>query len=187
MADINLARLRNDPFWRKKFTKFLECHDENKDGHVTRAEYILEATRFKDRCLTDSSRASAEALVEVVNTLLDMMGLDESKKMSYAEFEGQFLNVVGKQMLTGKLGRQLYGSMFDAIDANSDGSIDLDKWRVLCECRGIPVEHAKASFVAMDADHDDLITRKEFLDYQFEFIFTSEDELKSSILYGPLD
>ena len=90
-------------------------------------------------------------------------------------------------MLTGKLGSQLYGSMFDVIDANGDGLIDLDEWRVLYECRGIPVEYAKASFVAMDADHDGLISRKEFVDYQFEFTFTSEDKLKSSILYGPLD
>ena len=57
-------------------------------------------TRFKSRCQTDSSRASAEALVEALveaaYTLLDMIGLDESKKMPYAEFEEQFLKVVGK-------------------------------------------------------------------------------------------
>ena len=115
------------------------------------------------------------------------MGLDDSRKMSYAEFEEQYMNVVGKQMLTGKLDSPLYGSMFDAIDANGDGSIDLDEWRVLCDCRGIPVEHAKASFVAMDANNDGLISRKEFLDYQFEYTFTTEDKLNSSILYGPFD
>ena len=50
----------------------------------------------------------------------------------------------------------------------------------------IPVEHAKASFEAMDANHYGKISMQEFIDYHTEFFFSSEDKLNSSVLYGPV-
>ena len=183
MAGIDFASLRNDPFWRKKFTRFLEVTDLDNDGYVSRADYDIYVTRYKSL----STAPSLQVLAKVVDTLCAMWGLEGPKKLSYAEVEELFLNDVGKQILAGKLEIQLYSSMFDSIDANDDDFIDFAEWRIHCECLGIPVEHAKASFDAIDTNHDGLLSRKKFSDYHFEFFFTAEDKLRSSILYGPLD
>ena len=123
----------------------------------------------------------------VMGILCTLLGLEGSTKLSYAEFEKKFVNVVGKQMLAGKLDDTFFGSMFDTLDANGDGFINAAEWRAHYDCHGLPVEYAKASFDALDTNHDGLLSRKEFLDYHFEYLFSSEDKLGSSILFGPLD
>ena len=90
-------------------------------------------------------------------------------------------------MLTGKLDNELNGASFDTLDTNGVGLIDLAEWRLHYECHGLPVEHAKASFDAMDTNQDGLISRSEYLGYCAEYFLTTEDKLKSSLLFGPLD
>ena len=85
--------------------------------------------------------------------------VEGSKKLSYAEFEEQYLNVVGKQRDS-----QMFCTFHaHTIDANGDGSIDLAEWRGFYECHGLHAEHAKALFDAPDGyqpRHDGLIARK---------------------------
>ena len=142
-------------------------------------------TRYKGLSLADPSHA--ERLGVVMGILCTLLGLEGSTKLSYAEFEKKFVNVVGKQMLAGKLDDPFFGSMFDTLDANGDGFINAAEWRAHYDCHGLPVKYAKASFDALDTNHDGLLSRKEFLDYHFEYLFSSEDKLGSSILFGPLD
>ena len=180
MADIDFDHLRNNPIWRKKLTKFVEFTDTDKDGYVSRADYDLMVTRYKDLPLTDPSHA--EVMAKVNETWITLIGLKGSKKMSYEEFVEQFM-IMAKKLLADEMDNQLFGSVFDTIDTNGDGFIDLAEWRVHYECHGTPVKYAKASFNAIDTNHDGLLSREEFLSYHHEYFFTSE----SSLLCGPLD
>ncbi len=67
-----------------------------------------------------------------------------------------------------------------------NGTISLKEWEIHYNVFGIPVEHAKASFEAMDTDKDGVISQDEFVAYYTEYFYTTEDTLTSSILYGPL-
>ncbi len=51
---------------------------------------------------------------------------------------------------------------------------------------GIDTVHARASFDAMDANGDSIVSKEEFTAYLKEFYLTAEDKLKSSLLLGPL-
>ena len=81
---------------------------------------------------------------------------------------------------------ELYSSWFKQVDMDGDSWISLKEWEHHYQAHSIPVEHAKASFEAMDANHDGKISMQEFIDYHTEFFFSSEDKLNSSILYRPV-
>ena len=59
----------------------------------------------------------------------------------------------------------LCNSVFNNLDANGDEYINIDEWHLNYYSLGIPEEHAQASFDAMDANGDGLISRKEFAAY----------------------
>lgn len=61
------------------------------------------------------------------------------------------------------------------------------EWKDHYSAMGINTDYAKASFEAMDTDHDGAVSLDEFIAYNNEFYNTNEDTLNSSILYGPID
>lgn len=76
--------------------------------------------------------------------------------------------------------------MFEIIDEDGDGTISLQEWVKYSRAIGVNPEDAKQSFDAMDANGDKKVTREEFLAYNEEFFYSTDDNLKSSILFGPL-
>jgi hypothetical protein len=71
----------------------------------------------------------------------------------------------------------VYDKIFRIIDTDRNGSIYLKEWEIHCMAINIPVEHAKASFKAMDTDGDGVISHDEFVAYHYEYFHTSEDKL----------
>ena len=71
---------------------------------------------------------------------------------------------------------------------DGDGWISLKEWEHHYQAHIVFLWSTlyKASFEAMDANHDGKISMQEFIDYHTEFFFSSEDKLNSSILYGPV-
>ena len=80
----------------------------------------------------------------------------------------------------------LCNSIFNNLDANGDGEIDIKDWRLFYYSLGIPEVHAQASFDALDANSDGLVSREEFAAYYTEFFLSTENKLNSAIFVGPL-
>ena len=80
----------------------------------------------------------------------------------------------------------LMEQMFPILDCNGDCVISMEEWRVHNCAMGISPEHAEASFHAMDADEDGKISQEEFVNYHYEYFYSTENKLNSAILYGPL-
>ena len=77
-------------------------------------------------------------------------------------------------------------SHFEQIDLNGNGEISVQEWQRYNHAMGISSGHARKSFKAMDANGDGVVSFQEFKAYIREFYFSTEDKLRSSILYGPL-
>ena len=185
MAKINPASLQADPFWNKKMDKMTRAHDTKKNGVLERADFMMIVDNHKS--LSTATPAYVDSLTKAMASTCNMLGLvDDSVQMTYEQFKEKWLCIMEKHVNEGTL-EALMLSMFNNLDMNCDGKIDIDEWYVHCNNAGVSEEHARASFDAMDTNHDSLISKDEFYAYHLEFYCSTEDTLHSSILYGPLD
>lgn len=179
---VDFESLSKSEFWRKKFNKLCEARDYNKDGYITRGDYIQMIGKYRAGC----SNAKHIKLFETnMLKFCDKFGLvDESIKLTYDQFRDHWLVSVGGSV---KMHNELLKVMFTCLDTDGNGYITLDEWKAHSEAvGGVPTEYAEVTFRALDADGNGKITQQEFDDYNFEFFYSTENTLKSASFFGPL-
>ena len=182
---VDFSALRQNKFWKKKFRKAVLVRDTIGDGCISRADFELTVDRCKK--LDCSTPKHIDKFTQYVQKLCDLFGLvDESVKLSYNEFEEKWIGALKEWVEKGTIDK-LFGSIFHLQDINEDGFISLEEWTAHHEIAGLDTAHARASFDAMDTNHDGKISEDEFVTYQREFYLTTENKLNSAILYGPLE
>lgn len=181
MMDFNFEQQSKDTFFMKKFSRDTEARDMDKDGFITRADFDLVVQRHIDM---GTPEKKVTELRKIMGSMSDSLGLtDHNKKLTYEEYGkswGKKIEEMGKSSIH-------FAELFHAVDTNDNGEICYDEWVRHYRAMGIDPKHARASFDAMDVDGDGMVSKHEFIDYHREFFYTTEDKLKSSLLYGPLE
>ena len=178
---VDVSALGKSELWKKKIRKAVISRDANKDGFISREDFELVLERY--RKVGSSKEEHLETLTKSLFSLCGITGLnDASVKLSYEEYERRWLaNIVKYEER-----HDLFRSMFDSLDVSGDGVISFSEWETHYAAMGISPEHARPSFDAIDANSDGKVTKDEFVNYHYEFFFTTENKLNSAILYGPL-
>lgn len=162
----------------------MEIQDRNKDGLIERADFKKAVQGFMDIGTTEEQ---LRKLTYTFGEAYDLVGIvDDSVALTYDEFANRFAKQVENFLKKG-IGGNLFQSMFEAIDADSDGRISFKEWVHYYKALDINIAYARASFDAMDTNRDGVVSSKEFNAYCMEFFFSTKDTLRSSILYGPLN
>ena len=166
-------------FIRKKHFRSYLCRDTNKDGFLSRSDYDLVIQTHKDM---RTPNEKVQQLKKVLDGMCDSIGLtDNSVIKTYDECNRAWMERTKEMGVTSFQ----FEAHFDALDLNNDGCISLDEWIRHYKAMAIDPKYAKDSFNAMDTDHDGLVSKKEFVDYHMEYFYSDEDNLNSSILFGP--
>lgn len=176
-----LDTLRKSDFWKKKFHAAVSATDVDKDGFISRDDFNMIVQRYKEAGASPEHVKNVQESFEKLYVIWDMT---DDKKMTLEEFEVMFQGRLEKSFAYAD---ELYSGWFKQVDMNADGEISQEEWRIHNSALGISIEHATASFNAMDANGDGVVSMEEFIDYHKEFFFSAEDNLKSSILYGPIE
>ena len=169
-------------YWRKKYYKKLKVLDTDKDGFITKADFDIIIQRYKDLGKTDEKRLAK--VKESFTAIMESQGIvDDSIKLTYDEL----IERAGKN--SGKFEDFVLSltASFELIDSNDNGVLSFQEWVEYYRALDIDTKYARASFDAIDTDNDGIISKDEFVAYNYEFYFSVEDKLKSSIMYGPLD
>ena len=182
---VDFLNLPKSEFWNKKFDRAVQVRNTRKTGYISRADFDLVVKRYKED--HHANQEHIELLKQFVNKSLESLGLtDEAVQLTHAQFKDRWLSSL--QKLPEEHGfDKFFGAMFDIVNMKGDGFITLDEWTAHYRCYGIDTKYAKDSFNALDMDKDGKISKEHFLQYHYEYFFTTTDDLKSSILYGPLD
>ena len=178
---VDIGELKKSEFWNKKIRRAVETHDADKNGSITRSDFELVVERYKMNA--GGTTDKIEKLSEVMFSFCDKIGLGDSAVLSYEEFEKRWQVVMAQDQ--DNINR-LFKTIFECLDPNGDNIIDINEWEIHNAAMGIPPRYAQDSFNAMDKDGDEKITMDEFVNYQTEFLLTTENKLNSAILYGPL-
>ncbi len=161
--------------------KVLEVRDTNKDGFISRDDLELIIKRYKDLGVSDQH---LEKLKKNMEQICENLGITDPKtKLTYEEVLTNSLKGSGNFEETEKA----FLAHFDLVDTDGNGVISYNEWEDLYRVTDIGIKHARSSFEAMDANGDGVVSKEEYLAFTKEFYFTTDDKLKSSIMYGPLD
>ena len=77
--------------------------------------------------------------------------------------------------------------MFTMMDKDRKGYLTLENWEDMTEIFHFNNrEEAKSGFDAIDVNKDGKLSRKEFSNYMFEFFCTTDNELGTINMLGPL-
>ncbi len=176
-----MAKVRNSDFFYKKLMRAAKVQDADKDGTVTRADFELMIKNYKDLGMPEEY---TQELCDVMYAMCASLGLsDSSKVLSYDEITEMWTKNIEEEE---DFSIDRFDRMFRIIDTDRNGTISVKEWETQYIAIGIPVEHSKASFEAMDTNKDGVISHDEFVAYHKEYFYTTEDKLSSSLLYGPL-
>ncbi len=179
---VNANELRESEFYRKKLRRATEMRDINRDGTISRHDFELIVQRYKDLIGVPEEQLKDIRLMFL--QYCDFIGLvDHTKRMSFKEYEKKWMDNLELYI---KNGPDSFMTYFDVADHNRDGEISYQEWVDYYKVLDIDTKHARASFDAMDTDGDGKISREEFVAYNQEYLFSIENNLKSSIMYGPL-
>jgi len=77
--------------------------------------------------------------------------------------------------------------LFDTIDTNQDGFIQIGEYITFFGITGVGEEFAKSAFDALDTNHDGLVSRDEFVSVGLDFYFLEEPSHPADLFHGPLE
>ena len=81
----------------------------------------------------------------------------------------------------------MFDKLFTMVDKDRKGYLSMDDWEDMAEILHINSrEEVKSGFDAIDANKDGKLSREEFTDYMFEFYCTTDNELGTINMLGPL-
>ncbi len=170
-------------FWKKKVYRAIRVRDANKDGYISKADFELIVQRYKDIGAPEEHLKKLDKVFTAHCVRYDLT--DESAKLTYDQFAAMLARTAKNKDEDKRV--DFFKSMFVVIDIDGNGEISFQEWVEFYKAMGIDTQYARASFDAMDANKDGIISKKEFAAYINEYFFSSENKLNSSILYGPLD
>ena len=175
--------LETNAFWKKKFRRAVVVRDIDGDGLITRSDFQRIVELYKEM---GSSGEHLRKLNDTMIALCNSCGLtDDSKSLTYDEFTKNW--IASLYSTSGEIIANRFANMYVMIDMDGDGVISFSEWVKYCKTIDVDPEHARLSFDAMDTDGSNTISKEEFLAYNHEFFYSTEDTLNSSILFGPLD
>ena len=179
---VDIVELRKSEFWRKKIRKAVVARDANNSGTISRKDFEIIVADYK-KIATNEEKF--ELVKKSFLSFCDKVGLvNDSVELSYEEFEGYLHTLFAEDKMAHQ---QKFYDMFVCLDANGDGYISLEEWKVHSGAiGGVPPEHAEESFSAMDKNKNRKVTLDEFVAYHSEFFYSTENKLNSAILFGPL-
>jgi len=172
-------------FWIRKMKTYFQRIDFDKDGAITQKDFEGMAERFVKCEKLDAAKGKDlhTKLLQVWEKYLK----DDNK--GKALNQDAFIATLKKQVADPSLRQTLAGPLplfFSAVDANADGNIQEDEFRLFFEILGLDPNMAAATFQAIDTNHDGQLSLDEFVAAGVDF-FTSEDESNpNKLFWGPL-
>jgi Ca2+-binding EF-hand superfamily protein len=172
-------------FWTKKMKTYFQRIDFDKDGAITQKDFEGMADRFVkfEKLSEDKGKELKGKLLQVWDNYLknDAQGQGVSQDAFIAALKQKVADPALRQTLSGPL-----PLFFSAVDANADGNIQEDEFKLFFEILGLDANTAPATFKAIDTNNDGQLSLDEFVAAGVDF-FTSEDESSpTKFFWGPL-
>ena len=155
--------------------------DLDGDNRISRSDFEKLVERKDD---TGRKPADLQALKDAVLKMCDALGLVGSVSFSYEEYRKHVQQKLQNPAVETAV-RKVLSAYFDALDADKNGYITPKEYRLFMESLGhADPEETDAAFKSIDTSGDGKIQRSEWINYAFEYFFTTKNDLGSENLAG---
>ena len=176
----------NNAKWVKRVSAFFKQKDANKDGYLTREDFLALinnlAKAVPDR--PDLISKAREAMVECAAA----MGLTEGVKadlQTFLKLGAATAVTEAAKLTTGEkpMTEKVDNALFDILDKNHDGHVTWEEYKVMMEAGNFDPEAASATFALLDTNKNGTLERKELIDANAKF-WTYLDDPDTQGLFG---
>ena len=146
--------------------------DLDKDGKISRKDFelIVDKNDYPNKADNDKLR-------QAINTMCDVIGLGPGVALSYEEYAARVRQVLSDPTVE-KAIRAVLDAYFDCLDKDKNGFISLKEYEVFYSGLGKAVDpsEVKTAFDSLDKNKNGKIERQEFVDFAYEFFYTTENK-----------
>jgi len=177
---------------RKKLTRHFQFQDFNKDGFVERADWEQCARNLAGirKWASDSTEYEAILKRHILIWMNNWQPADSdgNGKVSLPEYLelADELHAKNRQSYLDQL-LDLFGAIFDVIDIDSDGIINLDDYKNYFKAWGVDEYLAESAFTSIDLNGDGELRRMSFIQFGANFFISDDENEFANMLFGPLD
>lgn len=176
-------------FWKRKMKTYFNRIDFDKDGSITKKDFEGMGDRFieVDKLDTKAGKTLKGKLVDIWDKYISAVA--EKDKESEGISEESFIEAMGKLVKDPAMKDTLAGPLpifFQAIDADGDGLIDVDEFKLFFRIFRLEESNAPSSFQAIDTDNDGKLTLDEFVTAGTDFFISETAACPTKLFWGPL-
>lgn len=173
---------------KRKLTRFFKVYDQNQDGVIERADYILLAdniSKAKDFALDSPLSARLrECMLQVWSNLEIIADKNHDGSVTLEEFldyrdELHQDEVKYNDLVTAGL------TLFDVMDDNQDGQIELPEFKLFYSFFQLDESLATEVFAQLDVKQMGYLTREQLRTYSREFNLGNDPDAIGNKLFGP--
>lgn len=179
------------PFRVRKLGRLFDAMDVNRDGRVERADFVRRVEALARLRGWDEKNPLMDRHLEIAldewQNLRENADVPENGSVSREDFLHFAEVFLGDRDAIRAWARGDVQLMFDAMDADGDGRITKDEYRLYLEACGLDASGAELFFAHADLDEDDRVTRAEMTHAVEEYLVSDDPSSSSNYLFGPLD
>jgi len=172
-------------FWKTKILAHVKRLDTNQDGVLTRKDFEDMADNYArlNRQSELKCRQMRAAFLKYWDEILS--DLARVQPVS-AEVYIEALMKLDKQEIKRKV-FAIESLLFDIMDVNNEGFIRPAEFEFWFKVVGLDAELAKETFRAIDINHDNKLSREEYMAAVEEFFIGEDEQSPFRFLWGPLN
>ena len=179
---------KNSPGWVKRMEEFFVQSDLNKDGYLSIEDFDMWSDNL-EREASEADPALLQKARKATRELWESTGLKPGVLLTKEQFVNSMAEVSVSEVAKAQEGKEslffyFIESVFDVIDTNSKGYLDLKDYELMMRVSNFDAGTAKIVFDVIDANNDGKLSREELRVYNVKFWFTPDDP-KAAGLYGP--
>lgn len=172
--------------WVKRMEQFFTQSDFNKDGYLSIEDFDMWSDNLEKEAKADPKilKKARQANRE----LWESTGLKPGVLLTKEQFIENMAEVAVVQRAGFDEGKEsifynMIDSVFDAVDTNRDGYLQLSEYELMMKVSNFDADTAKILFNVIDTNHDGKLSRNELRESNVKFWFTPNDSLVAG-LYG---
>jgi Ca2+-binding EF-hand superfamily protein len=178
------------PTRQRKFAHLFRLFDSDRDGRMGVDDMLRVAGRLADgqglaadsegrRTLLETFRAGWN-LGQAVSGIQDAtVTLDQFVQTQDAMFSNRDRF---EELL-----RPMFDGVFNVMDANGDGSVSPDEYRIFLSAYGVDPAWAVQTFPRLDLNDDGRLSKQEVFILLSDYLLSDDESAVGNALYGPLD